>query len=452
MAADINNLELAKSFGVDVDNDKLEENDVRVPKEALEKIKQRMALYYKIIKENRHASAKNKLRNVFTSNKDMPPEESYRRDVLRNTIISTRNYVNGAYNFFKGCIGNDKIDSAENEIKKDANALIKKGYVPQDILTKNDQVNQNDKNSFFPKKEFSLDPNKQINQKSRYSEITSKRYNSLYNYFNATLNMYEQFFQETKADAKKSSEDRIESFKKITAMAEKVLNEYGSRYSIISDLLKKYDTGKNAELNKKKEELIPKSTKIRQELLQLLRELKYINLKAISINYFTNIRTVRNLKEDIINYNDYLNEFYEHATSRNCSYEELEEIHDNLVGYVADKKIPQSLEKFVASDPIGATGTANKITKEIESMAEKLESIYKDMEKRKQEFDDKVAEFDKKYNEFVAADKAKKKQLGIFWAFAILALLNGCMQPILGALTATVDAVPSPVDPMPASL
>lgn len=460
MPTTINNLELAKSFGVDVDNDKLEKNDVRVPKEALEKIKQRMVLYYKIIKENRHASAKNKLRNVFTSNKDMsppenkdmPPEESYRREVLKNTIISTRNYVNGAYNFFQGCIDNNKIDSAEKEIIKDANALIKKGYVPQNILTKENQVNQHDKKSFFEKKEFSLDPLKKIDQKARYGEIVSERYNSLYNYFNATLNKYEQFFQETIDDAKKSSQDSIENFEKITKVAEEIFKKYKSKYKTIGELLKKYDTKKDKKLNKQKEELIPKSKQIKDELLQCLRKLKYINMRTISINYFTNIRTVRNLRENLVNYNDYLNEFYKCATSRNCSYKTLEAIHEKLVDYTANTKITQSLDSFVASDPIGAPGDANKITKEIEDMEEKLESIYKNMIEAKQNFDDEVTKFDEQYQEFEKANKAKKMQLGILWALTILSLLNGCMQPILGALTATVKAIPSPVDPMPASL
>ena len=109
----INNSSLLKALNLKIDSDKLE--SVVVPKEILQKANEKMKSYREVIKKNKHASLKNKIRGIL--GKEESKEETNRKKELYKAFLRAgARWLPEVAVYFKGCQGADTLEKYVKEI------------------------------------------------------------------------------------------------------------------------------------------------------------------------------------------------------------------------------------------------------------------------------------------------------------------------------------------------
>ena len=106
-----------------------------VPKDALDKAKKRFEKYQSVLKKNKHASIGNKIKmkwqkgNFDTDAGGANPKEVARRKELKLAILDTKVYLTDAATYFEGCTGNEILKKYSEQVDKDLEDLVSKGYL-----------------------------------------------------------------------------------------------------------------------------------------------------------------------------------------------------------------------------------------------------------------------------------------------------------------------------------
>ncbi|MDO4200100.1 MAG: hypothetical protein Q4D57_05055 [Clostridia bacterium] len=429
MANVINNLESSKFFGISISADRINRNKICMPQEALKQRKKKMDEYKTIIKKNRHASPKDKVKNAINKGA-LSKGEGERRESLKNAFIETKKWMEDFHDFFWVCVGNNVTKNYIKEIDKDFKELKKKGYV-EEIPEKDFKRLSADN-----KKEFCLDI--KYENKRYPSQITSA-YQDLYDKLYNSLSQQDEKFKTLKRDAEDHNKIVSKKFDNVSKYASEVYSKYTETYKKLNEIIETYNIRHNPILKAKKEKLVSEYNKDVKGLHQRVKSLARHRSNAtftgmVAYSLSTSAQTALDA------YDDDLNKFCEDVTNTGYHISTLRE--DYEATQRSHTRLNNELDKLV-NQVSGSSETDDEIASRINASLDRVEKIYQNICAAYSDFNDHVTKFDGEYEAWKKEQKARRIKVSIY---AVLAVF-GVLCTIVKAFFPLIDAAISPVDP-----
>lgn len=442
MSNSINKLAISNFLGIDVLYDNIRSSNIAIPAEAAKPRDDKMKEYRKAIKENRHASVKDKVKDTFKKG-TLSEDEEKRRENLRKAFIDIKEWMNGMDTFFWNCKGDDIVEKYLKEINKEYKAFKKKGYL--------EEIDYKD----FPKfdnKDYILDKKEEKYKGGTYGfQIKTIYRKELYEKFEELLKDYNSKFEDTLKRAKDTQKVYTDNFDDMVSQIDDYLEKYEDLYLEVQDLIREYNDPKNIKLKREKRKFEDAYKEVLGETNRALKKAKDCRWEALFAHVYKDESVPQSTKESVLNHAQKLNSFCNLATGTHnspCRFKKLAKMYSEI-GPHLEKKVKPALEKFVDPKQPASKATSNNIVRYIKRLTYKTRDNQEKLEAAQRLFDSKMEDYRDKVDELKKEAAERKMKVRIYAIVAVASLVITAFKAFFPIIDAALSVEDTPVEGAP---